>query len=793
MKKKKDGLTLDEKLSLLEGFDSWYINGNKKMNLPSLCLTDGPLGVRKKDDSKNEKYGLGFAHLSTCFPAPIVQACTFNKDLIFEVGKAIGMEANMLNVDVIYAPAINIIRDSRGGRTFEYFSEDPILTGVIASSYVNGLKKNNISACVKHFCCNNQENYRYTSNSIVSQRALREIYLKAFEYVIKNANPDFIMTSYNMVNNLHMSLNKFLLQNILRDEFKFKGLTITDYGATINRDIEFEAGIDIDMPGGQKHNRKLMKKAIKNGAIDINKVDDTINKVITLMNDKKKKQFVIDEDLFESNYKLSVECAIEGAVLLKNDNHFLPIMKKEKILIVGQMFQKMKYQGAGSSNIFPYKLSDLSFFDSFYDYLDGYDYSNDEIILDYIEEVKNVLDNYDKVIIFLGPNDKQSSEGYDRIDLSLPKNQLELMKELKGYDNIGVVLTCPGAYELPFIDDVNSVLNVMLAGSGVYEATYKLLYGIACPSGKLSITWPKRTTDIPNYNRFSNNDLELYKEDIYVGYRYFLDFKDKILFPFGYGLSYAKFSYFKHEIKEEKELFKVSAKIKNNSNIIAKETVQLYLKNNISCIDKPIKELKDFAKVCLMPNEEKIVEFIINKNDFSYFDTNQNKFLLQNGEYQLIISSSSLTEDVIYDVFISSGIDVNYEANEKYLNKNIELISDDEFYRHCDIYPLNFNKSKKITLETPFSEYKKPMARLVYKIISGVLKRQYKKVLKMKEFKNKEDVLKNQLFVLEVLPHNNLRSICQSSGGKAQYNIVKGMMHLANGNILRALVSFLKK
>ena len=785
-------LTLNEKINLVSGYKSWNTFPIKRLNIPSISLTDGPLGVRKQNNDKGNVLGLGNSYPSTAFPSAANIANSFNINNAYKMGKAIGEECEIYDVNVLLGPGLNIKKDPRCGRNFEYYSEDPLLSGTMAGFYVNGVQSTNTAACLKHYALNNSENFRYNGSSEVDLRAAFEIYLKSFEIAIKKGSPKTIMCSYNKINGTFASENKWLINDVLRNKLKFKGLVMTDWGATCNRKDGIKAGIDLDMPGGNKYNKKVIKQAIKNKSLSIDELDEAVKNVLNLVFSFKKNKYFSEtqkQDIFNRHDKLALELATDSAVLMKNDN-ILPINSNEKILIIGEMFEKNRYQGAGSSNLNPYKLTTpKQAFDNKkvkYDYIKGYSVNNDFIDENVENEVINKANAYNKIVFVCGLTESYESEGYDRKDLSLPKNQISLINKLSINNDVIVVLFGGSPVELPFNENVKAILNMTLPGQAGGEALRKLLYGEISPSGKLSETWMKSLKDIPFYNDYSTSMIETYKENIFVGYRYYEKVTNKIMYPFGHGLSYAKFKYDYKGLKLDDGILYVYVDVTNLSHFAAAEVMQLYVgKNKNTQVFKANKELKDFQKVYLKANETKTVVLSFKVKDVAYFNNKLNKFVVENGTYPLYIATSSQDIKFTKEFVIMNYKDIpcpyNEDVNNAYNNiTNINNITDEIFEKTLN-HKIKYIKEDKFTLETSLLEFNKTKSgRFVLNLILTFAGAKNKKVNKIKDEKLKAEMIKNNEFLLKLIPQNNLRAIMQASGGMMQMWLAKLLLKIAN-------------
>lgn len=786
-------LTLDEKINLVTGYKSWKTYPVKRLNIPSIHLTDGPLGVRKQNNEKGSVLGLGNSYPSTSFPAPVNIANSFNAVNAFRMGKAIGEECEAYDVQVLLGPGLNIKRDPRCGRNFEYYSEDPLLSGTMAGNFISGVQSTNTAACMKHFAINNSENYRYMGSSEIDERAANEIYYKSFEIANRIGRPKTIMCAYNKINGTHCSENYYLTNTLLRKKWKFDGLVMTDWGATKDRVTGIKSGIDLDMPGGCSYNKKQLKKAIKNNELSIKDLDVAVKNVLNLVfsfkDNKKFSQEEIDL-LLKKHNKVALDLAIDSAILLKNQNNILPINKNEKVLIVGELFEKMRYQGAGSSNLNPAILTNP--IDSFlsknvnFEYLKGYYNKHDRVDKTLENEVVEKAKNYNKVLFFAGLTDSYESEGYDRENILLPKNQVSLINKLSKTNDVIVILFGGSQFEIPFVNDVKAILNMYLPGQAGGEAVRKIIFGEANPSGRLSETWMKSIKDMPFYQEFSTSGIERYKENIFVGYRYFDFFNDKVLYPFGYGLSYSNFSYVYKSMKLEDNLISVTCEITNTSNIDGNEVIQLYVgKNKNTKIFKANKELKDYKKVFIKAKETKQITLSFKVKDLAYYNNKLNQFIVENGTYPIYIASNC--NDIKFEkefvVMNYKDIDSPYEQEVLSYYNNLNYLSNlpEDIFNKTLRKPTIIENNDKFTLETPLREFKKTKSGLaVFNLLVKFSTPSKRKINKIKDEKLKEEYIKNNEFLVKMIPSNTLRSIVQSSGGLLSMNLAKLLLKIAN-------------
>lgn len=783
-------LTLEEKAALVSGTNFMYTNPIPRLGIRSIRMSDGPHGLRvQKEDGDN---GVTGSDPSTAFPTAALTACGWNEENLYKMGQAMAHEAKYYGIDVILGPGVNIKRNPLGGRNFEYFSEDPLLAGKLGAAEVKGIQEENVGVSCKHFALNNAENYRFLGNSICDERAMREIYLKPFEIVVKEAKPQTVMCAYNQINGTYCSENHFLLTDVLRKEWGFDGLVMTDWGATHNRIKMLEAGLDLEMPGDTNICRKWIIDGIKENTLSMEKLDDAVRNVLNLV----EKHPVQEKETvdFRKHASLAYEIASDCAVLLKNNDGILPLKKEEEVFITGELFEKMRYQGAGSSMINPAEyITPKMAFDKHqvkYVYAKGYKENAKETDSKLIDEALQTSAAFDKVLVFAGLTDYVESEGCDRNDMSLPKNQLDLIDAvLKKGKEVIVVLYLGSPVELPFVNGVKAILNMYLPGEVGGEATYSLLFGKKNPSGKLAETWVKSYKEVPYGNVFSKKADEVYKESIFVGYRYYLNHPEKILFPFGFGLSYSSFEYDDLAIKDEKDAIRVSVNVKNTGSLYGAEIVQIYVKAPNKVFRAP-KELKGFAKVYLKPNEKKKVEIQIHKDDLRYWNISKKRYVLEDGENEIQACSNSMKVELSSSINIQGeNVPSPYSKNvqDMYMN-SLESIPDNVFEEMSGLLIPGPRKRKPITLENRFTDLKGTfIGKILFNAVLSVAKKQEKKAKKLPDGPERDNQLKGALFLKRILESNSLMTMTMSAGTACPYNFAKGMMDLANGHIIRGV------
>jgi len=608
-------MTLEEKASLCSGATHWHTKAVERLGIPSIMVADGPHGLRKQV-KESDHLGIHESVPATCFPAGCATACSFDEELLAELGKALAVECIAEDVSIILGPGTNIKRSPLCGRNFEYFSEDSYLATKMSTAFIKGVQSLGVGTSLKHFAANNQETLRMNISSEVDERTLREIYLAAFEGAVKDAQPKTVMCSYNRVNGEYASENTYLLSNILRDEWGFEGFVVSDWGAVNDRVKGLSAGLELEMPATRGTTDAFIVEAVKAGTLDISILDKAATRLLNVIFDtritaeQKKKNPLNLEKQNDLARKIAAECA----VLLKNDNSILPLSNDKKIAFVGEFFEKPRYQGGGSSHVNPYKVSSaMDFMKTFPNstYSQGFRINTDDTDEDMLKQAVKAAKESNICVIFAGLPNRIESEGFDRKHMHLPDNQNRLIAEIaKVKANCVVVLQNGSPIEMPWVDNVKAILEVYLGGQATGAATMDILSGAVNPSGKLAETFPLRLQDNPSYLNFpGDKDKVEYREGIFVGYRYYDKREMPVLFPFGHGLSYTNFRYSKLEVNRKKALdtdsITVSVKIKNTGKIAGKEIVQLYVAPKSNVVIRPPKELKGFKKVSLNPGEEK--------------------------------------------------------------------------------------------------------------------------------------------------------------------------------------------
>jgi beta-glucosidase len=689
-----DQLTFEEKLLLLSGKSMWSSQAIDRVGVPSIWLSDGPQGIRKV---VSETAALE-SHKATCFPTSCALACSWNRDLLERVGRALSKECRQQDVNVLLGPGLNLRRHPCGGRNFEYFSEDPVVSGHIAAAMVKGIQSSNhVGACIKHVCVNNQESWRFRVNVLVDERTLRELYLKGFEYVVKEAKPWTMMCAYNQLNGVYCSENEWLFQELIRKEWGYEGLVMTDWGATNQRAKGIQAGVDLEMPGSYGIHDSLITTALKDGSLSQDKFDEAVMRNLKLIqrsatgmkngdNTGAHKMPDRGEDLYESHHELAYESALDCVVLLQNNDNMLPLSSKKqsaikptKVAIVGDFCRDPRYQGMGSSQVNSTKvdtiLEHINMYTDNFVFSKGYcnadadeeeeegnqlnifasrhknNLLKEQKRMDMIEQAVEDAKDAEAVIIMAGVPEIHESEGFDRENLDLPASQNLLIERICEVNpNVIVVLSNGGPVLMPWKNKVKAIVESYLLGQAGARAVLDILFGVASPSGKLTETFPLATTDVPSNNYFPGDPHTVeYREGLNVGYRYYDTAQLPVLFPFGHGLSYASFAYTNCECKVaqggEGSLVEVKCTITNEGKRAGAEIVQIYVHHDEAgtSVYHPEHQLQDFKKTnVLEPGESEELVFNLTAEAFAFFDNGVSAWILEEGaKYEIRIAQSS--------------------------------------------------------------------------------------------------------------------------------------------------------
>lgn len=660
------GMTLREKVTFCVGKDFWHLHGNGNFDLPEIMVTDGPHGLRKQEEG-SDNLGLIDSVPATCFPTASATAASFDTELMYEMGEALGEECVKENVAVLLGPAVNHKRSPLCGRNFEYVSEDPLLTGKMAASLIRGIQSKKVGTSVKHYAANNQEKARMGNDSIVDERALMEIYLKQFEIIIKESQPATIMNSYNRLNGEFASESKLLMQDLARDKWGYEGAFVTDWGALNGHAYSYKNGLDLEMPGLPQDRIDNIIDAVEHSYISKETVDASALRMIELILQYKDSQdFGASCDMKE-HLALARKVAGESMVLLKNTGKILPIDTSKKIGVIGSMAVTPRYQGAGSSKINSYRLDNAA--EGFRDagieirYSEGYIPGETKPNEMRMKRAEALAKECDTVIVFAGLPDSFESEGFDRESMDMPESHNELILRVSAVNkNVIVVLQTGSPVKMPWLGNVKAVLLSYLSGCQGGKATVDVLTGKVNPSGRLAETFPLSLEHTPCYKNFGNEKyFTKYTESIFTGYRYYDTAGQKVLFPFGHGLSYTTFEYSNLNASSydmtDNDTVCISVDVTNTGDVFGKEVVQLYVAHQNPTIFKAKKELKAFAKVALNPGETKTVEFELDKSAFAYYNVNIHDWHVESGDYIVYIAKNVNEVLLDYVIHMHSTVD----------------------------------------------------------------------------------------------------------------------------------------
>ncbi|MDO4572749.1 MAG: glycoside hydrolase family 3 C-terminal domain-containing protein [Clostridia bacterium] len=781
-------MKLEEKASLCSGLDFWHTKPVERLALPSIMMTDGPHGLRKQEDC-SDAVGATGSLPATCFPAACATACSFDRALLKEMGRAIGEECRENAVAVVLGPGINIKRSPLCGRSFEYFSEDPCLAGELAAAYIEGVQSQDVGCSLKHFALNNQETRRLSIEAVADERAAREIYLAGFERAVKKARPWTLMCSYNRLYGHFASECGWLLNEVLRDEWGFTGLVVSDWGAVNDRVAGVAAGLDLEMPGVSRENDRLIENAVQSGALSAEALDSAAARVTELILKAQRRKPL--SGTAEAHHTLAGRIALESAVLLKNDG-ILPGGAEQRAALIGAFARTPRYQGAGSSKINPTRIDCL--YDELktrglrFDYAPGYALDAREPDEALIGEACRAAEGKDIVYLLAGLPDAFESEGFDRGSLAMPKAHTELIRRVAAVNpRLVVVLQCGAVVDMEWEGCARAVLLAYLGGQAGAGAIAKLLLGEASPCGKLAESWPLRLEDNPAFAHFPGGSLTVeYRESIFVGYRYYDTAGLPLRYPFGHGLSYTEFQYENPRL----EGFSLSFELINTGARAGAEIVQLYVAPPKSAIYKAAQELKGFEKAFLEPGERKRLSFTLTERDFAFYDTRAGAWRVEAGEYELRLAASSRDIRLRLPVSVpeSPGFDTpvpDYrESAPCYYDLTKGLtVSDAAFEAVCGAPPPPANRlpGEPHTVNSTFADIEdRPFGRFVARTARRVGRRM---------FAGDGDM---RLMLENMLGNMPLRSLLMLGGGRVGHAALEGLVCMINGHFFRGLGRILK-
>ena len=770
-------LTVEEKCHLLSGRDFWSTVSVEAKGVPSINLSDGPHGIRKQEGA-GDQLGLNGSLPATCFPTAATIANSWDPELGEKIGECLGEEAASQDVAVLLGPGLNIKRNPLCGRNFEYFSEDPYLAGKMAAGYIRGMQKNGISACPKHFAANNTELRRQASNSVMDERTLREIYLTGFEIAVKEADPLSIMSSYNMVNGVYANENEHLLQEILRDDWGFRGFVVSDWGACNDFVDGVRAGSHLEMPTTGGDSAEYLKKAIYEGKISEDLVDKRVDELLDVVfaTHEAVSKYAGHEFDVDAHHAMAMKASEESIVLLKNEDGILPLAPNTKVAVIGDFAETPRYQGAGSSVVKPTKLDstmgvignygfDVVGFEKGYPRVGAGDAAMQQKAVELAKKA-------DVVLLYLGLDEISESEGLDRSHMKLPQSQIDLLEAVAAVnEKVVIVMSAGSAVEMPWLDKCKAMVHGYLCGQAGAGAVLKAILGEINPSGKLSESYPVKYEDVSSAPYFPAEQRNVeYREGLYVGYRYFETAKVPVLFPFGYGLSYTTFEYSDLKVTDKEATFTIT----NTGSVDGAEVAQLYVSPKAAKVFRPAKELKGFTKVFLKAGESRTVTIPLDDKAFRYFNVVTDKFEIDGGEYDILIGASVADIRLTGTVTVA-GTDapVPFDMAEMlpWASGQVKNVSDEEFEKLLK-QPIPDGKwAGTLQMNDAICQlyYAKSLkARFVYKIMTGMLNKSIAK--------GKPDL--NIIFIYNM----PFRAIGKMAGGMVSQDMCESIVQIVNGH-----------
>lgn len=780
-----ENMTLLEKAALCSGGDMWNTEPIERLDIPKIATSDGPHGLRKEQDEGSVVMRQSLP--ATCFPTAAALACSFDRELVHEVGRAIAAEASAADVSVVLGPGVNIKRNPLCGRNFEYFSEDPYLAGEMGAAEINGIQSMGVAASLKHYAVNNQETKRMVSNSCVDRRALHEIYLEPFRRAIKGSRPQVatVMTSYNLVNGEYAAESEYLMNKILREDWGFRGVCVSDWGGVCDRVRALKATLDLEMPGKTSATTKDIVDAVKTGEISEQQLNETATRLLTLVFDCEQNRQRVANVGYEKHHSLARVAAAGSAVLLKNEDNILPFAGTEPFAVIGHFAKQPRYQGTGSSRINPVHVDsvtdELDRLECNYIYAEGCNAdgtTNDALI----GEARQAAQKAGRAVVFIGLPESYESEGFDREHLNLPDGMLKLVDQVCAVcGNVAVALMLGAPVTLQFADRVKGIVCFYLGGEAAGSAAAAVITGKISPGGKLAETWPKKLGDVPSTPWFAQNRKNVqYREGLYVGYRYFDAADVEPLFAFGHGLSYSEFSYGEPRadaalLKDRNARLGLEVMVTNSGAVAASEVVQVYVAKS----GERYKQLKDFQKVFLFPGESRALRFELSRWNFSDFNAEADEWQVQPGRYAIMVGSSS--RDIRGEV----EVEIAYRGAEPmpayFPAADAGKLGDEEFYALLGYEPEE-PPTTPFTLNSTLGELRR---RFIGKVVWGAAEAQ---ALDGGDYADES----TKLMVERSLADTPLRAVCAMSRGALKKKQAKAVVRLANRQPLRAVLELLK-
>ena len=803
-------MTLAEKADFCSGADFWNLPANERLGLPSIMLTDGPHGLRKQA-SDADHVGLGSSVPATCFPTAAALASTWDTELLHEIGAALGTECTHNDVAVLLGPAINIKRHPLCGRNFEYFSEDPLLSGELAAAMIAGIQSHGVGACIKHFAANDQEWRRMVIDAVIDERTLREIHLRGFEIAVRKAQPWTVMCAYNRLNGTYCGEHDWLLNRVLRDDWGFEGAVVTDWGAANDRVRSIPAGLDLEMPGSGGVNDRRIEAAVRGGLLAEPELDRCVTRVVELvLKSRGRAGHSRRGSTADAHHALARRAAAQSAVLLKNENALLPLSPDARIAVVGAFAKEPRYQGTGSSRVTPTR-TDCAFDamqavagETPLSYAPGYDAERSEPdlarphgrvgsfagakllrrkLLALIAEAENAAREADVVVVFAGLPSVYESEGFDRVDLGLPAQHDRLIDAVCALNPNTVVVLAGGApVEMPWVDAAGAILESYLGGQGGGSAVADILFGRSNPCAKLAETFALRQADIAADQWFPGAGRQVqYREGLYVGYRYFDSFRQPVLFPFGHGLSYTRFEYRDMTVvrSHEPHLHEVAFTLANVGGVDGAEVAQLYVHPVNPTVHRPEQELRAFRKVALKAGASRRVTIPLDRTAFAFYAIEAGDWTVESGEFEIRIGASSRDIRLRQTVVLDGGTDVIDEALRRPTFTRGRLTVDDDTFAAMLGKPIPpADSTRPFHLNSTLAEIS---TTWLGRRVAGRMKAQF-----AAQLGGNLDAATRKM-VDEMTNDMPLRSLVLFSGGKLSFGLMDAFAAILNGRYLTAL------
>ena len=787
-------MTLAEKADLCSGADVWRLPAITRLGLPSIMLTDGPHGLRKAADRTHS--GLERNLPATCFPTSSALASSWDVDLLREIGVALGIESAAADVAVLLGPGMNIKRHPLCGRNFEYFSEDPLLSGLLAAAMIDGIQSQGVGACVKHFAANDQEHRRMAVDVIADERTLREIHLRGFEIAVRKSQPWTVMSAYNRINGDYCSESNWLLNDVLRRDWGFQGAVVTDWGAANDRVRGIEAGDDLEMPASGGVNDRRVVAAVRWGELAESVLDRSVARVVELVLKSLERPASTSSPATADHHALARRAAAEGAVLLKNDDNALPLSPDLRIAVIGAFAKQPRYQGTGSSRVTPTRLDRA--FDAMrhiiggHDaahpllYAPGYDPELSQPDPQLIDEARAVAADADTAVVFVGLPTVYESEGFDRAHLRLPEQHDRLIEAVCAANPNTVVVLANGApVEMPWVDLPKAILEAYLGGQAGGPAVADILFGCRTPCGKLAETFPLRQADIPSDQWFPGANRQVqYREGLYVGYRYFDSFQRPVLFPFGHGLSYTRFDYQDlHVTRQEGQPCRVALTLTNAGDVDGAEIVQVYVHHvEGSGPYRPEQELRGFLKVALEAGENQALTIELDRNAFAFYNVEAGDWTTAPGEYEIRVGASSRDIRLRQRLVVNTGMgehDVpKTAANHQPALEDGRLKVDDEAFAAMLRKPVPPPESvRPFHLNSTLSEIE---TTWLGHLVANRFKAHFAERMGGKDAATRK-------MIEQMADDMTVRSLVLFRGGRISFSVAEAFVAVLNGRYLKAL------